>query len=343
VFIADTGFPGFTNGWKWSSVHGQANDGFDAVRNGVGDYQIVFNGISGPGHVQLTPWTRDGVRNPPVCTVAGQSGTVAGVSVRVRCFNPSTGQPREGLEFDVKYTNERTTGVEDFLYLLSDDATPDGTTPVAQKTHWTSAAPLQRPVVSRIGAGRYDVHVQHSMEGGWPRVTARSKVARWCTPVSVRPDRVIGVHIRVNCFGPAGAPADSAFFLGNTADDPLTGLLGLGANIRVTNLAAVTTVTPTAANTNTGTMLPTNTHRKIGVGGQRIGMSEVGMDVPSGWAQAWGNTSNRCHITSYLGSSLDPTAAGLTTRCVRPNGAAADTSHTASRWDRPTTDLNVNR
>lgn len=339
VFIASTGFPGFTNGWKWSSVHGEATEGFDATRNGVGDYQIVFNGIKGPGHVQLTPWTRDGVRNPPVCTVAGQTATTAGVSIRVRCFSALTGTPREGLEFDVQYTSERTTGVEDFLYLLSDDATPDGVTPVPAATHWTSAAPLLRPVVSRSAVGRYDVHVQHSMEGGWPRVTARSRSARWCTPVSVRPDRSVGVHVRVNCYGPGGVAADSRFFLDVTADDPLTGVLSLGANLRITNLAATATVTPTVGNTNTGTFQPSNTHRKTATGEPWVEMAEVGMDVPSGWAQAWGTTANRCHLASYVGSALDPTAAGLTTVCVRPNGRVADTVHVASRWDRPTVDL----
>jgi hypothetical protein len=183
-----------------------AGGAMSVTRTAEGTYTALFEALDTDGGSALVSSFED---SRP-CRVRDWADVSAGVRVRVRCYN------RAGDLRDAGFTLSFMDGLglkgfggTSVAYLLADQPTSDVSIPPAAFRYSTEGG---TPRVRRLGTGLYQVRLPDFELGGAALVTATGDARQRCQldrlPVEGSPKRV-----RVRCFTPGGAPANSPFTL----------------------------------------------------------------------------------------------------------------------------------
>lgn len=221
VYIANTGFPGLTNGMKYNSSGGNIDTG----RIDDSHYWISFANLGGGTYVnaQITNW--DSENSPaiaPVCTIDKAKDNGTDVTLWFQC-TPFPGHSLIGTSLFISVTNAPhpdragATG-PGFVALTSTDPGAAVHTPLNQ---YRSSGAGQASV-TRTGVGQYTVTVPNATypKGGGAAVATALTVSpavdpaytRYCNVQSWAPSAGSMV-VRVQCYHGGGVLSDGRFSL----------------------------------------------------------------------------------------------------------------------------------
>jgi hypothetical protein len=195
-------------GYEYSS----AGQPIVITRTGVGIYSVRFHGLASPGGVAHA--SAYGVGNGNFCTVERYLPREADEIVRVFCFD-GDGNPADS-RFVANFTDQQAPAAH-LGYLLSHIPNPPGGSylPSPQWSFDSGGGPI---VVTRIAAGRYQVHLAAldltfpgAYWNGYFRATAVGPDPVHCEVLDPRFSNPNDVPVR--CYDPAGLAVDSRFTL----------------------------------------------------------------------------------------------------------------------------------
>jgi len=226
IYIAQTGFPGLTNGMKYNSSGGN----IDAGRIDDTHFWVSFSGIGGGTYTnaQIGMWNgSDGPAVDPVCTIDKTKDNGSDITVWFRCIPHPYWPSLVGTTLFVTVTAAQRVdraGVTapSFFALTSSDPTAAVHTPLNQYR----SAGVGAASVTRLALGQYSVRIPnaaYAKGSGIAVATALSVTSafdpaytRYCNPQnwgSSGPDMVVNV----NCYMGVGTLADAPFSLRLTA------------------------------------------------------------------------------------------------------------------------------
>lgn len=311
---------GYVWGYQPVAASYIANSGYEynsegqpiaVTRVAAGDYLVRFRGMAAAGgvaHASAYGLTSN------FCAVGGFAPDGSDLLVRVRCFNPA-GNPADTM-FVANYTN-RQPAAGTLAYLWSDDPVPP---PAHVPASWFDTTG-QKPLITRIAAGRYQVRLG-ALDATFPvgylqghlRATAYGKSATRCEVLDPRLQAPLAVPVR--CYDPAGAAVDSRFTLTLAHQ---VNLLGATPPYAAALLHPQPVGDPVLGGWTNPGGAPSAT--KLGVGRYLVSFPGLAMPFGHAIANAFGTPPMYCHVAGWWPNGVDQV---VRVDCRQPNGALTD-------------------
>lgn len=277
-------------GYEYSS----AGQPITITRSGVGVYTVRFHGLASPGGVAHA--SAYGVGNGDFCTIERYLPRPPDQLVRVRCFD-GDGNASDS-RFVANFTDQQAPGGH-LGYLLSHDPAPAGGSyvPFAQWSFDSGGGPI---VVTRIGVGRYQVHLA-ALDQTFPgeywngsfRATAVGADPVHCEVLDPRFSDPNDVPVR--CYDPDGFAVDSRFTLTYA-----NGVNVLGS--QPVHAAAMARpqpggVDPVVGGWSSPGGMPVA--EWLGVGDYRVSFPGIGMPFGHAIVSAFGTPNSHCNVAQW--------------------------------------------